>query len=237
MPYLENLTLYLCIKGQNRIIDGTCIQEDILVYMPQLHSFTFYITTYVASGDLFHNLSRERIQQTLINIGQHNTATIVNYLSRCTAECSIFSLPFTFDYLRYLGNISPNIVFNYVTYLLVEDHDAFGHEFFVRIARSFPLLKHLHILNIQPQLSSNLTLSSDHSQSYSIIEYPHLTSLDVICSLTDYLEQFLDETKASVPCLTELEVSYRYLKTVTNNFTREETRRNCAKVKKLIAIE
>ncbi|CAF3204472.1 unnamed protein product [Rotaria socialis] len=191
----------------------------------------------VASGDLFHNLSRERIQQTLINIGQHNTATIVNYLSRCTAECSIFSLPFTFDYLRYLGNIFPNIVFNYVTYLLVEDHDAFGHEFFVRIARSFPLLKHLHILNIQPQLSSNLTLSSDHCQSYSIIEYPHLTSLDVICSLTDYLEQFLDETKASVPCLTELEVSYRYLKTVTNNFTREETRRNCAKVKKLIAIE
>ncbi|CAF3636818.1 unnamed protein product [Rotaria socialis] len=238
-----NLTEFKLFNFEQQIVSKYFTDESSLrsVFQQQITSLILVnddkSARVVASGDLFHNLSRERIQQTLINIGQHNTATIVNYLSRCTAECSIFSLPFTFDYLRYLGNISPNIVFNYVTYLLVEDHDAFGHEFFVRIARSFPLLKHLHILNIQPQLSSNLTLSSDHSQSYSIIEYPHLTSLDVICSLTDYLEQFLDETKASVPCLTELEVSYRYLKTVTNNFTREETRRNCAKVKKLIAIE
>jgi hypothetical protein len=104
---------------------------------------------------------------------------------------------FTFDYLDDLGNIFASIVFNYVTYLLVEDNDAFRHEFFVRIVRSFPVLKYLRIFNIDSQLLVDLlTLSSDHSQSYSIIEYPHLISVDVGYSDKDYLEQFLDKAKA-----------------------------------------
>jgi hypothetical protein len=39
-----------------------------------------------------------------------------------------------------------------LTYLLVEDNDAFRHEFFVRLVRSFPLLKYLRIFNIDSQL-------------------------------------------------------------------------------------
>ncbi len=35
--------------------------------------------------------------------------------------------------------------------------------------------------------------------------------------------------------LTELKVDYDDLKMLTKNFTRDETRRNCAKVKRLIA--
>ncbi|CAM4754614.1 unnamed protein product [Rotaria magnacalcarata] len=237
MPYLEHLTLYLCIKDQHRITDGTRVQDDILAHMSQLHSLTFYISTYIDSGELRHNISREHIQQTFINIGQQNATTIVNRLSRSVVECSIFSLPFAFDYLGSLGNTFPNIIFNYVTYLVVEDKDAFRHEFFVRIARSFPLLKDLRIFNIELQLSSDCTLSSDHSQSYSMIEYPHLTSLDVGYSHRDYLEQFLNETKACVPCLTKLKVSPRHLKIVTKNFTREETRRNCANIKQLITLQ
>ncbi|CAF0910564.1 unnamed protein product [Rotaria sordida] len=234
MSYLENLTLYLLIEGRNRIVDGTCVQNDILVYMPQLHSFTFYISTYIDTRDL----SRKDIQQTLINIGRQNATSIVNYISVYTVVCSIVSLPFTFDYLVSLGNIFPNIVFSYVTYLQVQDFDAFRHEFFVRIARSFPLLKYLRIFNIESQLLADLlTFSSDHSQSYSMVEYPHLTSLDVAYSHKDYLEQFLNETKAYVPCLTELTVCHRHLKIVTENFTREATRRNCTQVKQLIIIQ
>jgi hypothetical protein len=62
MPYLEYLTLYLHIKGQNRIIDGTFVQNDILLYMPQLHSFTFYISIYLETLDLSHKLSCEDIE-------------------------------------------------------------------------------------------------------------------------------------------------------------------------------
>ncbi|CAF5123591.1 unnamed protein product, partial [Rotaria magnacalcarata] len=150
------------LRHHNRIIDGTCVQNDILVYMPQLHSFSFYINTSIGTRDLSYNVSRENIQQTL------------------EVACSIFSLPFAFDYLEDVGNIFPNIVFSYVTCSLVHDYDAFRHEFFVRIAQSFPLLKYLRIFNIESQLPVDpLTLSSDHSQSYTMVEYLHLTSLDV----------------------------------------------------------
>ncbi|CAF4325880.1 unnamed protein product, partial [Adineta steineri] len=205
MPYLKKLTLYLRIKGRNRVIDGTYIQHDILNYMPQLHSFTFYISTFIDTVDLFYNLSNEDIQQTLTNIRQQNVASMVNYITFDKPECSIFSLPFTFDYLEGLGNEFLNIIFNHVTFLRIEDINGFKHEFFIRLARSFPLLKCLHICNVESQLSYDFnTFLSDTTQSYSLIEYPHLTSLDVRYANECYLEQFLNETKAYVPCLMEL---------------------------------
>ena len=52
---------------------------------------------------------------------------------------------------------------------------------------------------------------------------------------TYYVEQFLNETKTHLPCLTELNLSkYEDLRIVTNDFTRKETRRNCANVRRLI---
>ncbi|CAF4425018.1 unnamed protein product, partial [Adineta steineri] len=75
MPFLEKLSLYLRVKGRNRVIDGTYIQHDILDYMPQLHSFTFYISTFINTIDLFYKLSNEDIQQTITNIGQHDVAS------------------------------------------------------------------------------------------------------------------------------------------------------------------
>ncbi|CAF1410448.1 unnamed protein product [Adineta steineri] len=170
MPYLEKLTLYLHIKGRNTVIDGTFIQHDILDYMPQLHSFTFCICTYVKAVDLSYKLSSEDIQQTLTNTKQQQVTSIVNYIqywfdSSWMAACSIFSLPFQFDYLKHLGNKFPNIVFSYVTFLFLEDTNPFQHEFFVRISRSFPLLKYLHICNGEPQVLDDLvTCSSDNCQ-------------------------------------------------------------------------
>ncbi|CAF1544752.1 unnamed protein product, partial [Rotaria sordida] len=155
MSNLEKLTLYLPIKGRNRVIDGTYVQHDILDYMPQLHSFIFYICTYVETVDLSYKFSSEDIQQTLTNIGQQHAISMVNYIHSHRAACSIFSLPFQFDYLKDLGNKFPNILFSYVTHLLVQDTDPFEHEFFMRIARSFPLLKHLRIINVEPQANNS----------------------------------------------------------------------------------
>jgi hypothetical protein len=231
MSYLEKLSLYLRITGRNRVIDGTDVQHDILDYMPQLHSFTFYICTYVDTVDLSYKLSSEDIQQTLTDIGQQHVSSMLNYIHRGIAACSIFSLPFEFDCLKDLGNNFPNIVFSYVTYLLVDDTNPLKHEFFIRIARSFPLLKYLRIFNIESQVLDGLmTFSSDNCQLHSIIEYHHLTRLDVRYAHIDYVEQFLNETKAFIPCLTVFEVDVDHLKAVTKNFTRKETRRNCAKV-------
>ena len=81
MSYLEKLTLYLRIKDRDRFIDGTHLKNEILVNMPQLHSFTFYICTYVETVDLSYKLSSEDIQQTLMNIGLQDVTSIVNYVS------------------------------------------------------------------------------------------------------------------------------------------------------------
>jgi len=237
MSNLEKLTLNISIKGRNSVIDGTYIQHDIFDCMPQLHSFTFYICTYVETVDLSYKLSSENIQQTLTNIGLQDVTSIVNYVCDERAACSIFSLPFEFDYLKDLGNTFPNIVFSYVTYLHVKDNDPFRHEFFVRIARSFPLLKYLRIYNVRSLLSVDLmTFSSDNCQLYSTIEYPHLTTLDLSYAHRDYVEQFLNETKTYMPCLTKLFVMVPDLIVVTKHFTRNETRRNCAKVKTLFIL-
>ncbi len=74
---------------------------------------------------------------------------------------------------------------------------------------------------------------NDHS--CSIVEYSHLISLDIDFVNIDYVDQFLNESKTLLPCLTELIVQFDPLKTVAENFTRDATRRNCAKVKQLIA--
>lgn len=229
MHNLENLTLYLREKGGNSIIDGDFVQNEILLYMPQLHSFTFYISTYIDTRNLSHQLPQEDL-----SVGRGNPISMVNYVSPYAVVCSMFSLPLLLDFLADLGNRFPDVVFRNVTYLFVRSLEAFGHEFFVRIARSFPLLNCLWIGNGEPQpIRDPLGSSSDHPQSHSTIEYPHLTSLDMSYSHKDYLEQFLHEEKAYIPCLIKLSVSHDYLKIVTENFTREATRRNCAKVKQL----
>jgi len=236
MSYLEKLNLYL-VPRRNRVIDGTDVQHDILDYMPQLHSFTFYISTHVDPVGLSYKLSSEDIQQTLTNIGQQHVSSMLNYINRGTAVCSIFSLPFQFDFLQDLGNTFPDIVFSYVTYLYVEDINPFKQEFFIRIARSFPLLKYLTIYNVKPPvLHDVMPFSSDNCQLYSTIEYPHLIRLDVRLAHMAYVEQFLNETKTKIPSLKQLGVKFHHLKSVTKNFKREETRRNCVKVKELVTI-
>ncbi|CAM4986823.1 unnamed protein product, partial [Rotaria socialis] len=82
------------------------------------------------------------------------------------------------------------------------------------------------------QMSNNW--NSKDNQLYSIVEYPYLISLCILVSHIDYVEQFLNETKTHLPHLTKLRVDYDQLAVVTNNFTRDTTRLNCAKVKQLI---
>ncbi|CAF4965308.1 unnamed protein product [Rotaria socialis] len=78
------------------------------------------------------------------------------------------------------------------------------------------------------------TKQFQYNQLHSIVEFPHLASLNVRRADVYYVEQFLNTEKTHLPRLTELEVDYDNLVTVTDNFTRDATRGNCAKVKWLI---
>jgi hypothetical protein len=158
---------------------------------------------------------------------------IVSYAST-SGTCQVFSLPFIGDFLTSVGNIFPSIVFRYVKKLVLFDIVPFEHEFFLRIARFFPSLTELDVFNLTPQLHSSDVFDSNGNQLYPIVEYLHLTSLMLIGCHTDYIEQFLNNTKIHLPRLTRLQINYNQLRFVTEDFTRDATRFNCAQVKQLI---
>ncbi|CAF3242981.1 unnamed protein product [Rotaria socialis] len=89
----------------------------------------------------------------------------------------------------------------------------FEHEFFLRIAQSFPLVKALTLVNMKPQNGKQ----TDDNQNLPIIEYAHLTTLDLTKSHLDYIEQFLLDTKTTLPSNVHLSVVYQALRKVTQN--------------------
>ncbi|CAF3387836.1 unnamed protein product [Rotaria sp. Silwood2] len=233
MSNLEELALSIINENRTTFVDGTQINNEILVHMPRLYKFDFNINTRTALHHLVHYLSSDDIQQSFINIGYQHVGCILYYITG-SAVCHVFSLPFMFDYLEFIGNTFPPIIFDHVTMLVLDDIVPFKHEFFIRIARSFPLLKRLSLINFESQSQMSNNWNSNDNQLYSIVEYPYLISLRIWLAHIDYVEQFLNETKTHLPHLTKLKVDYDQLAVVTNNFTRDTTRLNCAKVKQLI---
>ncbi|CAF3874928.1 unnamed protein product [Rotaria sp. Silwood1] len=239
MTHLEKLTLYLRIgkSGQfdpntSPYIDGTYLQNEILVHMSQLHTFNFYISTETCIDYSRSRISSNDIQQTFKNIKYEQTACIIDYVGAVATICHVYSLPFTFTHLEKITTHFPFILFNSVTHLSVYDFIPFEHEFFMQISQAFPLLKCFSIENWRMQYDNY----NDYS-SYSVIEFTHLILLDLKRAKYNYIEQFLLETKTYLPHLTHLKVNYYDLKTVTINFTRDTMRRNCSKVNQLIVEE
>ncbi|CAF1599668.1 unnamed protein product [Rotaria sordida] len=234
MKNLKKLTLYIRLANRSTFVDGTHLHKEILMHMSQLHTFTFYISSIIPYNDSFQLLVDNDIQQTFTNIGYYQTSCTVNYYRASKAICHVFSLPFTFDRLEMITNRFPTIIFHHVTYLQVFDKVQFKYKFFIRIAKAFPLLKYFTISSGLLSLIDFNKYEDDYIQSYPIIQFPHLISLNMMVENPYYIEQFLLNTKTHLPRLTELKLSYSHLKNVTKNFTRDATRHNCANIKQLI---
>jgi hypothetical protein len=234
LTYLEELPLYLFILGGSTFIAGTHLDNKILIHMPRLHTFTYYIAS---ENDIVHSdipISNLDIQRTFINMEHRQMACMVDYYEPRIMICRIFSLPFKFHRLQNIGNNIPNIVFESVTHLKLWDKDEFKHEFFVRLTRAFPFLQKLSIWNIKSPFLRCHEFHLRDKDWCSIVEYPHLISLNIKHVPSHYVEHFLNETKTHLPRLRELKVNSYNLKKVTKNFTRNETRCNCARVNRLI---
>jgi hypothetical protein len=108
----------------------------------------------------------------------------------------------------------------------------FEHVYFNWIARAFPLLKYLTIDNLTPQEHKDEIEAINVNQN-STIYFPQLVVIILIDAHIDYVDQFLRHTKSHVPCLSSLEINYEKLVNVTNNFTSDLTRINCAQLKRL----
>ena len=113
---------------------------------------------------------------------------------------------------------------------------SFEHDFFLRIARDFPLLRKLIVRNIKAQKHKRSRQTYDE-QAASIVVFPHLNALDLNCTCVDYAEQFLFDTNTHMPCLSILRITYENLLKVTDHFTSDAARLNCHKVECLILDE
>ncbi|CAF1244156.1 unnamed protein product [Adineta steineri] len=225
MPNLEQLLLCLTVIRHNGLIDGTHLKNEILIYMPLLNNFACDIRTWKINNGSLPTLSNDDIQQTFSNIRYGPMIGSIRYFLTNSYLCHVFTLPFTFDYLQCLTNNLPNVLFDRVYYLSIFDKLSFEHEFFIRLSHAFPSLKRLTVMNT--------TAPQNNNQSYSLIEFKNLNYLNVMNSDISYTEQFLLDTRTNLPSLTELDANYGHLKTVTEDFTRDATRLNCSKIKKL----
>jgi hypothetical protein len=173
--------------GGSAFISGTHLDNEILIHMLRLHTFTFYF----ASENIMINptvrISNSDIEQTFTNIKHGQVACMVDYCHTEQMICRVFSLSFKFHRLKDITNNIPNIVFNSVTHLTLEDKDAFKHKFFLRLARVFPFLQNLSISNIQPPNWRRHEYHRCHTDWCSIVEYPHLISLDIDYVCTYYI--------------------------------------------------
>jgi hypothetical protein len=136
--------------------------------------------------------------------------------------------------------VSEILVIHFHQWILVVSHTCsytiklnLNMNFFLQIARCFPLLRKLNVNNSEPQSQMRDNLVHNNSEFYPTVEYPNLISLCLQFSCIDYYDQFLNERKTYLPHLTKLTVEYYELSFVTKNFTRKRTRCNCTKITEL----
>ncbi|CAF4488194.1 unnamed protein product [Rotaria sp. Silwood2] len=135
-------------------------------------------------------------------------------------------------------NNFPGGLYSYARVVSLYDEHSFEHEFFIQISQSFPFMEKLSVINRHPQNQKQSYKSMNDNQNLSIVKYYSRTELQIVQVHDDYIEEFLLNTKTYLQNNILLDIDYESLQRVThNNFTRDDTRINCAKINKLDLFE
>jgi hypothetical protein len=133
-------------------------------------------------------------------------------------------------YYQQITNHFPGGFYPYVRIVSLYDEHPFQHEFFLRISLSFPFISRLTLTN---RYSQNYNQSMINDQNLEMVKYYHLVELDIRQVHDDYVEEFLLNTKTYLHNSISLNADFEPLKRITQNFTRNETRINCAKINEM----
>jgi hypothetical protein len=148
----------------------------------------------------------------------------------------VYSFPYTFSTFRKLGVSFPGGRFDCVRSLEIETWSTVKHGFYQKIAEALPCIERLSIENIYPTAIEDA--STDDAQQHAVgITFPRLRSLRVGLGHHTHLQQFLTDRRIHLPRLSELAVKSERLIAATNNFTGDEARLTCSRVRKLILNE
>ncbi|CAF3386843.1 unnamed protein product [Rotaria sp. Silwood1] len=234
MLNLEKLGLYIRVCGKNTFVDGNDLKKNIINNMPRLNKFLFNISSTNRLHNQINLPSNKDIQYTFKDFQDNHIISCVDYFSEAErSQCHIYSYPYQLKYYDNITNNFPGGLFKCVCVISLFDERPFEYEFFLRIAQSFPFMKKLTLINMKSQNGKRCKKSEDDNQDLSIVEYPHLTKLDLIEAHEDYIEQFLIDTKTCLSNNVYLAVLYQPLRRVTEKFTRNATRINCEKLRSL----
>jgi hypothetical protein len=196
MSNLEKLTLNLATYVNTTFIDGNELKQNIINYMPRLKRFEFYICSDLYHPDQIYLPSKEDIQHTFRDFKDNQVSSYVDYFQEEEYSlCHIYSNPYKLKYHHTITNNFPGGLFKYVHQVLLYDERPFEHEFFLRIAQSFPFINILSIKNSKSQNNKLCRESKNDNQAFPIIKYPHLTSLSLIKAHDDYIEECLVDTR------------------------------------------
>ncbi|CAF1435759.1 unnamed protein product [Rotaria sordida] len=226
MSNLEELTLDLRILNRKTFVDGNNL-KDIIDHMIQLKQFTFNIHSTITLNNQINLPFNENIQNSFKEFKHNQIICCVNYFSETVkGQCRIYSCPYISKEYTNITNNFPGGLFECVRQISLYDEHPFEHEFFLRIAQSFPLMKKLTLVNKKAQKNK----SKDDHQNLTIAKYPHLKDIDLYQAHEDYIEQFLLNTKTCLLYNVELVTDHQLLEKVTHNFRRDATRINCSKI-------
>ncbi|CAF3093244.1 unnamed protein product [Rotaria sp. Silwood2] len=228
MSNLEELTLFLTIlRNDSTYIDGNHLYDEILVHMPRLNKFTFSIITeiininirsdFLLNNDIQFSFTKRGFNQVCSYAGYNSTESIIRY--------HVYSLPYQFEIFINLNKFFRGGVFNKVPCLIMNDTNPFEHELFKLVSQDFSCLEDLHIVNTCPQ--------KNKQHSSTLVVFPHLLALSLHISHVNYAEQFLFEKNTHLPRLLKLTIDYEVFAMVTDYFTNDAVRHNCANLQSL----
>jgi hypothetical protein len=231
MLNLEELNLNITVESYEKFIDGDTLKKDLLIYVPRLYKFTFNIRSTIKHRNQTNFPLNEQIEKTFEYFSNNQIITSIDHFEEeGYSQCHIYSYPYKLKTYGYITNNFRGGLFPSVTEVSLYDERPFEHEFFLRIAQSFPFMKELTIKNRKAQNHKQLIKSNNDNQMLSIISYPNLSRLDLTKTHDDYVELFLFDRKMALPNNLHLCVDYQSLKKVTYNFTRSTIPNNCTKL-------
>ncbi|CAF4684742.1 unnamed protein product, partial [Rotaria socialis] len=217
---IKELNLHLVVYCEKRFIDDYDLKRNIISHLLQLNKFVFNIQSRLPLNDQAYLSSNEHCQRSFNGFKNNKIISCVDYFpDRKEGHCHIYSYPYPAKYYEYITNNFQDGLFKYVREVSLYDERPFEHEFFIKIAKSFPFMEKLTVYNNKPQMNKFDERSKDDNRHLSVIQYPYLRLLDLFDAHDDYAEQFLLEFKTCLPIKLDLHVYFSTLRRVTHNFT------------------
>jgi hypothetical protein len=151
MSNLEILILYFEVSREKTFIDENHLQKNVANYMPPLNKFIFNIYSLISLKNQIYLPSNEDIQFTFKDFQNNQIVCCFDYFPKAqVGQCHVYSYPFTLRHYDYVTSNLPDRVYKCVHAVSLYDEQPFEHEFFLRIAESFPLMEKLTLKNKKP---------------------------------------------------------------------------------------